>query len=163
VGLLTSVAADAQPTVWVRGTITAFDSTVLAVPSRDGKGLALQMTDKTTVAAAKAIPLTDLQSGDDVGVTTMKRADSAFVAVEVHTILRTVPAGVIPWDLQPDAMMTNTNVTAVIQTACEQELTLEYTGNTQKSSCRRGHPSARPYPQVPRFCNPVRTCLSQPR
>ena len=55
------MAADAQTNVRVRGTITAFDGTVLAVKSRDGKDLALQMTDKTTVAAAKAIPLTDLK------------------------------------------------------------------------------------------------------
>src|SRR5262249_17871006 len=130
--LLTSVAADAQTTIRVRGTITAFDGTVLAVKSRDGKDLALRMTDKTTVAAAKAITLTDLKLGDYIGVTTVKRTDGALVAVEVHTIPRTVPAGHIPWDLQPDTMMTNAKVAAVVQAAGRQELTLEYTGNTQK-------------------------------
>src|SRR4029453_4415887 len=99
--LLISVAADAQTNIRVRGTITAFDGTVLAVKSRDDKALGLQMTDKTTVAAAKAIALTDLKQGDYVGVTTMKRADSALVAVEVHTIPRTVPAGHIPGDSTP--------------------------------------------------------------
>src|SRR5207247_10620268 len=118
--------ADAQTSVRVRGTITVFDGTVLAVKSRDGKDLALQMTDKTTVAAAKAIALTDLKPGDYVGVTTMKRADGSLVAVEAPTLPRTVRAGYIPWDLQPDAMMTNANVTAVVQAAGGQELTLEY-------------------------------------
>ena len=35
--LLTSVGADAQTDVRVRGTVTAFDGTVLAVKSRDGR------------------------------------------------------------------------------------------------------------------------------
>ena len=50
---LVSVAAEAQTNVRVRGTITAFDGQVLSVKSREGKDLALQMTEQTTVAAAK--------------------------------------------------------------------------------------------------------------
>jgi Domain of unknown function (DUF5666) len=152
--LLTSVAVDAQTNVRVRGTITAFDGTMLAVKSRDGKDLTLQMTDKTTVAAAKAIALTDLKQGDYVGVTTMKRADGALVAVEVHTIPRTIPAGHMPWDLQPDAMMTNASVMAVVQTAGGQELTLEYTGNTQKILVPAGTPIATTVPADPSFLKP---------
>jgi hypothetical protein len=152
--LLTGVAADAQTNVRVRGTITAFDGTVLAVKSRDGKDLALQMTDKTTVAAAKAVALTDLKQGDYVGVTTMKRADGALVAVEVHTIPRTVPAGYMPWDLQPDTMMTNASVTAVVQTASGQELTLEYSGNTQKILVPVGTPIGTTVPADPSFLKP---------
>jgi len=129
---LVSVAAEAQTNVRVRGTITAFDGQVLSVKSREGKDLALQMTEQTTVAAAKAITLADLKQGDYVGVTTMKRADGTLVAVEVHTIPRTVPEGYAPWDLQPDTMMTNANVAAVVQAADGQELTLEYKGNSQK-------------------------------
>ena len=96
---LVSVTAEAQTNVRVRGTITAFDGQVLSVKSREGKDLALQMTEQTTVATAKAITLTDLKQGDYVGVTTMKRADGTLVAVEVHTIPRTAPEGYMPWDL----------------------------------------------------------------
>jgi Domain of unknown function (DUF5666) len=137
---LVSVAAEAQTNVRVRGTITAFDGQVLAVKSREGKDLALQMTEQTTVAAAKALTLADLKPGDYVGVTSMKRADDTLVAVEVHTIPRTVPEGYIPWDLQPDAMMTNANVAAVVQAADGQELTLEYKGNSQKILVPAGTP-----------------------
>jgi hypothetical protein len=137
---LVSTAAEAQTNVRVRGTITAFDGQVLAVKSREGKDLALQMTEQTTVAAAKAITLADLKPGDYVGVTSMKRPDGTLVAVEVHTIPRTVPEGYIPWDLQPDAMMTNANVAAVVQAADGQELTLEYKGNSQKILVPPGTP-----------------------
>ena len=152
--LLISVAADAQTNVRVRGTITAFDSTVLAVKSRDGKDLALHMTDKTTVAAAKAMALTDLKQGDYVGVTTMKRADGALVAIEVHTLPRTATAGHMPWDLQPEVMMTNANVATVVQTASGQELTLEYSGNTQKILVPAGTPIGTTVPADPSFLKP---------
>jgi hypothetical protein len=148
------VAADAQTTARVRGTITAFDGTMLTVKSRDGKELALQMTDQTTVAAAKAIALTDLKPGDYVGVTTVKRADDSLVAVEVHTLARTARAGSSPWDLQPDAMMTNANVTAVVQAAGGQELTLEYTGNTQKIFVPEGTPIGTTVPADASFLKP---------
>jgi hypothetical protein len=152
--LLTSVAAEAQTTGRVRGTITAFDGTVLAVKSREGKDLALQMTDKTTVAAAKAITLADLKSGDYVGVTTTKRADGTLVAVEVHTLPPTASAGYRPWDLQPDAMMTNANVVAVVQVTRGQELTLEYTGTTQKIFVPQGTPIGTTVPADPSFLKP---------
>lgn len=129
---LASAAADAQTSMRVRGTITAVDGNVLSVKSRDGKDLKLQVTDKTTVAAAKAITLAELKPGQYVGSATMKRPDGTLVAIEVHTIAPTVPEGHIAWDLQPGSMMTNANVAAVVQVAGGQELTLEYKGGSQK-------------------------------
>ena len=72
-------AAHAQTNVRVRGTITAMDGDVLSVKSRDGKDLKLHMTDKTTVAAAKALTLADLKKGDYVGATTQKSPDGVLV------------------------------------------------------------------------------------
>ncbi len=137
---LASTAADAQTSMRVRGTITAVDGNVLSVTSRDGKGLKLQMTDKTTVAGAKAITLAELKPGQYVGSATMKRSDGTLVAMEVHTIAPTVPEGHIPWDLQPGSMMTNANVAAVVQAAGGQELTLEYKGGSQKIFVPDGTP-----------------------
>ena len=115
---LMSAAADAQQTnIRVRGTITAVDGNVLAVKSRDGKDLKLQLADNTTVATAKAITLADLKPGDYVGATSMKRSDGTLVAREVHTIARTVPEGHGPWDLEPGSMMTNANVGEIAQAA----------------------------------------------
>jgi hypothetical protein len=138
--LMTCVTSDAQTTVWVRGTITAFDGQVLAVQSRDGKDLALQMTEKTTVATFKAITLADLKQGDYVGTTTTPRADGTLVAVEVHTIPSTAAAGHRPLESRPGAMMTNANVAAVVQGADGQELTLEYTGGSKKILVPEGTP-----------------------
>jgi hypothetical protein len=138
--LVLASAAAAQTNVRVRGTITAFDGQVLSVQSRDGKDLKLQMAENTTVAAAKAITLNDLKSGDYVGSTTIRSADGKLVAREVHTIARTVPEGHGPWDLEPDSTMTNANVAAVVTAAGGHELTLEYKGGSQKILVPEGTP-----------------------
>ncbi len=124
----------------MRGTITAFDGQVLLVQSRDGKDLKLQLAENATVAAAKAITLNDLKSGDYVGSTAMRGADGKLVAREVHTIARTVPEGHGPWDLEPDSTMTNANVAAVVTAAGGHELTLKYKGGSQKILAPEGTP-----------------------
>ena len=137
---LSALPADAQKPMRVRGTITAVNGDVLSLKSRDGTDLNLQMTDKTAVAAAKAITLDDLKQGDYVGSTTQKRADGALVAREVHRIPRTVKEGHGPWDLEPGSMMTNANVASVMKAAEGEELTLEYSGGSQKILVLPGTP-----------------------
>ena len=123
----------------VRGTITAFDGNVLSVKSRDGKDLKLKLADNATVVAAKAMKLEDLKPGDYVGSTTRAK-DGVPVALEVHTLAPTTPQGHVPWDLEPDTMMTNGNVAAVVQSAGGQQLTLEYKGGAQKIVVPAGTP-----------------------
>jgi len=135
-----SIADAQQKTQRIRGTITAFDGTMLSVKSRDGRDLVIELTEKASVAAAKVIALADLKQGDYVGSTTMKRADGALVAVEVHTIPRTVREGHGPWDLQPGSMMTNANIASSELTAGGQELILEYKDGSQKILVPAGTP-----------------------
>lgn len=136
---LASAGADAQTTIRVRGTITAVDDNALSVKSIDGKDLRLHLTEKTAVAAARALKLADLKPGDYVGSTTTPRADGVLVASEVHTIARSVQEGHRPWD-HPGTMMTNANVASVVQAAGGQELTLEYKGGSQKILVPPGTP-----------------------
>jgi hypothetical protein len=138
--LFASASAGAQTNVRVRGTITAVEGDVLAVKSRDGKDLRLQLTDKTTVAAAKAISLKDLKKGDYVGSATVKGPDGTLVAREVHTIARSVREGHGPWDLEPGSMMTNANVATVVSVDKGHELTLEYKDGAQKILVPAGTP-----------------------
>ena len=138
---LAVTAADAQQKPQrIRGTITAFDGTMLSVKSRDGRDLTVELMEKASVATAKAITLADLKQGDYVGSTTMKRDDGTLVAVEVHTIPRTVQEGHRPWDLQPGSMMTNANIASVVQSAGGQELTLTHKDGSQKILVPPGTP-----------------------
>lgn len=137
---LTGSIAEAQKNIRVRGTITAVSGDTLSVRTREGKALELALTEKTSVATAKAIKLADLKPGAYVGSTTMKRADGALVAVEVHTIPRRVPEGHRSWDLQPGSMMTNANIASVVKSTGGDELTLEYKGGSQKILVPPGTP-----------------------
>lgn len=136
-----ATAADAQQKpMRIRGTITAFDGNMLSVKSRDGRDLVIELTEKASVATAKAITLADLKQGDYVGSTTIKRDDGTLMAVEVHTIPRSVAEGHGPWDLQPGTMMTNASIESIVQSANGQELTLAYKGGSQKILVPPGTP-----------------------
>jgi len=138
---LSVVPADAQQkSQRIRGTITAFDGTMLSVKSRDGRDLMIELGEKASVAAAKAITLADLKQGDYVGTTTTTRADGALVAVEVHTIPRTVREGHVPWDLLPGSMMTNASIESIVQSTGGQELRLVYKEGSQKILVPPGTP-----------------------
>ena len=129
--LSASLAAAQQKTQRIRGTISAFDGKMLTVKSRDGKDLSIELKEKASVAAAKAIALADLKQGDYVGATTLKRADGTLVALEVHTLPPAVAPGHRPWDLEPGSMMTNANIESVVQSVGGQEVRLVYKDGSQ--------------------------------
>jgi hypothetical protein len=129
--LSASLAVAQQKNQRIRGTITAFDGKMLSVKSREGADLSIELTEKASVATAKAITLADLKPGTYVGATTLKRSDGTLAALEVHTLPPTVKPGHVPWDLEPGSMMTNANIEAVVKTVGGHELTLVYQGGGQ--------------------------------
>ena len=135
-----SAPAAAQKPMRVRGTITAIEENAISLRSLDGRDLKVQMNEKTAVAAAKALKLEDLKPGDYVGSTSKAGPDGKLVASEVHTIARTVKEGHGPWDMGPGTMMTNANVGSVVKVASGHELTLEYSGGSQKIMVPPGTP-----------------------
>ena len=139
-------AVDAQTPARIRGTITAIDDSTLAVKSRDGQDLRLQLAENATVAVAKAVRFEDIKQGDYVGTAAMKRADGALVALEVHYLPPNIPPGFTPWDLQPGSTMTNGNVEAIVQSAGNRELTLKFKDGAQKILVPDGVPIARTIP-----------------
>ncbi len=126
-----SVSAQAQTAMRIRGTVTSYESSTLAVKTREGKDLNLKMTDATAVSAVKAIALTDLKPGDYVGTTSVRNAEGKMVAREVHIIPASAAAGQRPWDLEPNSTMTNANVAKTVKSTNGHELTVEYTGGSQ--------------------------------
>ena len=129
--LLLVAAAQAQTNVRIRGTITGIDGKVLAVKSRDGKDLRIELADNVAVAVAKTIRFEDIKQGDYVGATTMPGPNGTQVAVEVHYLAPTTPEGQLAWDLQPGSTMTNANVASMVTGTANRELTLTYKGGTQ--------------------------------
>ena len=137
---LSGLAAFAQTTSRVRGTITGLSGDVLSVKSREGRELRLQLAPDTAVLVAKATTLAEIKPGTYVGSATTKRADGTLIAKEVHTLSPQVPEGHIPWDLEPGSMMTNANLSGVAQSTGGQEITLKYKDGTQKILVPPGTP-----------------------
>jgi len=139
--LLCGSSALAQNTVRVRGTIASLDGDVLVVKSREGgKEVRVQLALDTQVAVAKATTLAEIKPGTYVGSAAVKRPDGTLVAKEVHTLPPQVPAGHIPWDLEPGSTMTNANLAGVTKAAAGNEITLQYKEGTQKILVPPGTP-----------------------
>jgi hypothetical protein len=77
---LTSITADAQTSTRMRGTIAAFDGTVLSVKSREGKELKITLADRTTITGYSTLRLADIKPGMAVGAGAVKREDGVLVA-----------------------------------------------------------------------------------
>ena len=130
--LFTAVSAFAQAPVRVRGTITSLNGDVLAVKTREGRDVQLQLPSDATVSTAKAMKLSDIKEGTYVGVTSVKGSDGKMVAKEVHLIPPQAPSGHMNWDLLPNSMMTNGNLSAPAQVGGGNEITVKYKDGEQK-------------------------------
>ena len=138
--VLVAVAAGAaaQAPQRIRGTITAIDGNVMAVKSREGKDLKLELAPDLGVSTAKATTLAELK-GKYVGVTAHEK-DGRLVASEVHAIPPQAPAGHMKWDSDPGASMTNANLDAIAQVTGGNEITMTYKGGAQKILVPPGTP-----------------------
>lgn len=130
---ITSAAFAQEARVNVRGVITAFDGKTLSVKSKTGIDMVIDLPETATVATTKAFALADVKPGMSLGVTTIRRADGAIVAIDVRPIPPAAPQGLSPWDLAPDAVMTNAVVEGTVATANGQEITLNYKTGTVKA------------------------------
>jgi hypothetical protein len=130
----TAVTAGAQTPARIRGTIMGLDDNMLAVKSREGREVRVELTDMTTIAVPKAVPFDDVKEGDFIGATTTPGPNDTLVAVEVHYIPPTAAEGQTASDLQSGAKMNNAFVRSKVTGAAggNRELTLQYKGATQK-------------------------------
>jgi len=143
---LAAVVSHAQTSVRVRGTITAVDATTLSIKARDGRDLKIMLPDNATVAVAKAVRFDEIKDGDFVGVTSKRGPDGNEVAVEVHYLAPTTPAGQLAWDLEPNSKMTNATVRGKVVGTASHELTLQFPDGTQKFVVPEGIPLVRTVP-----------------
>ena len=137
-------AALAQPqvpqNVRIRGTVTAVESGVLALRTREGTALRIRLVESTVVTTARAIALADLSRDTYVGVTAVKAPDGTLVARGLHTLPKTAAEGHGAWDLEPGATMTNAYIAADAQVGDGRELTMAFKGGTVRVRVPPGTP-----------------------
>jgi hypothetical protein len=116
----------------LRGTIAAIDGNTLTMATREGGTVKVALADKWAVALVAPLTLADIKEGGFVGVASMKKPDGTLEALEVLVFpeaARGSNEGHYPWDLQPESLMTNANVSKVVKSGDSQTLTLAYKGN----------------------------------
>ena len=97
----------------VRGTIEAVEGDVLAVKSRSGEDVRLQMTSDIRIVGIVKIALSDIKVGSFIGTTTVPGPEGMQNAIEVHVFpenMRGTGEGSRPYDLRPNSSMTNATV-----------------------------------------------------
>ena len=147
-GLVQSAAAQAPQgkPLTIRGKIAAVEKGALKVTTAAGDVL-VNFADDVRIGGVEAAKLGDIGAGSYVGATSVKQADGALKALEVHIFpesSRGTGEGHRPWDLQPGSTMTNANVEKVEQVAVAnvqgQLLTLKYKDGEQKILVPPGTP-----------------------
>jgi hypothetical protein len=142
-----AVTAFAQQNVNIRGTISKFDGKTIAIRTNDGRDLSVDLPEGAPVATTKAFTLADVKPGMKLGVTTIKRADGATVAIDVRPIPAAARDGLSPYDLQPQSTMTNAVLEATAAAAAgAQELTLNYQSGVIKVLVPPGTPMSQSAP-----------------
>jgi hypothetical protein len=133
-GLLAFVtcAAMAQTNVRVRGTITSLSGDVLAVKTREGRDVNLNLAPDAQVVVTRKVSAEDFKPGSYVGVTSVKGPDGRLVAKRVHALGPQVPQMHGAWDGIPDSMMTNASIENIARASGGSELTLKYKDGEQK-------------------------------
>ncbi len=143
---IASTASFAQQNTNIRGTVTAFDGKTISIKANDGQAVSVDLPEAVAVAITKPFAMADVKSGMKLGVTTIKRADGATVAIDVRPIPPAAPDGLSPYDLQPQSTMTNAVLEATAQAAGVDEITLNYKTGTVKVLVPPGTPMSQAAP-----------------
>ncbi len=115
-----------------RGVIDSLTGDTLAVTTRDGQKINIQMQPNWTVQSVIAVKPDEIQPGDFVGASAVKRADGKMVAEAIHYLDFIAPAardgahGDIPWDLTPQSLMINADTGTVVKSS-DGTMTLKMT------------------------------------
>jgi len=132
---LYAIAQQAPSPTRVRGTIEGVDGDVIAVKSRSGEDIRLRMASDMRLVGIAKISLSDIKVGSFIGTTTVPGPDGGNNAVEVHVFpeeMRGTGEGSRPFDLRPNATMTNATVADSVVSNDGHTLLVKYKDGEKK-------------------------------
>jgi hypothetical protein len=128
---LAPAPAQSAPPNIIRDEIAGVDGANLAVRTREGESIRLNLKDGQRIDAVIPADLSDIKPGVFVGAAAMPAEDGALRAMEVHIFpeaARGQGEGFRSFDLAPGSSMTNANVSARVDSVSGPKLTLTYKG-----------------------------------
>ena len=132
---ISSVSAQQTPTVRIRGTIESVDGNTLAIKTREGSDVKVNMTDNVAVFAVVKTQLSEIKEGSYIGVTAMPEPDGTQKAIAVHIFpenQRGAAEGFRPWDARANSTMTNATVAQTVKGTDGQNITVKYKDGEKK-------------------------------
>lgn len=127
--LLATLAMAQTPPQRLRGEVLSFNDHWLQLKNRNGETQKIEITDKTSFVGVVKAERSAIKAGAFVGIASVKGSGDAAVAEEVLVFpeaARGSNEGHYAWDLTPGGMMTNANISAMVESAKGPELTLTY-------------------------------------
>ena len=138
-----AAAAQAPPTVRIRGTIESVDGNMLDIKTREGSDVKVRMTDNAAVFAVVKTSLSEIKDGSYIGVTGMPEPDGTQKAIAVHIFpenQRGAAEGFRPWDLRANSTMTNATVAQTVKGTDGQNILVKYKDGEKKVVVPEGTP-----------------------
>jgi predicted transcriptional regulator len=129
-----TVMAQAPATTRIPGEVIAATADSLTIKHSSGETVAVALTPDVQVQAIKKLSLSDLKSGQYVGVGAKIGADGKQTAVQVYVFpeaARGTGEGHRGWNMGPESTMTNANVEAVVDAKSGSDVKLSYKGGQQ--------------------------------
>jgi hypothetical protein len=133
--LVSVLAASAEDTVRVRGTVERIEGPVFVVKTRDGSEVRLTVTDNPLFVVIVPSKMSDIKPGMFVGSAGMMQEDGTQKAIEVHIFpesMRGTGEGHYDWDLLPKSKMTNGNVEQAVTGVDGPVLSVKYKDGEKK-------------------------------
>src|SRR3954453_7031949 len=130
-----SAFAQQAPTVRIRGTIESVDGNTLAIKTREGTDVKVNMTDNVAVFAVVKTSLLEIKDGSYIGVTGLPEPDGTQKAIAVHIFpenQRGAAEGFRPWDARANSTMTNATVAQTVKGTDGQNITVKYKDGEKK-------------------------------
>lgn len=132
--LVGAVAAQTPPQK-LRGEVKHFDGHWMTLKNRNGETQKIEFTEKTGYVGVVAADRSAIKPGTFVGIASI---DNGGVATAEEVLVfpeaaRGSNEGHYAWDLTPGGMMTNANISAMVESSNGPELTLTYKGKDGSS------------------------------
>ena len=138
----TAQAQNAEQT-HVRGSIVSVKGNAIKVKTREGKTVDVTLADGAKIAGVARASITDIKSGDFVGIASLPKADGGDGALEVLIFppaMKGLGEGSYGWDLKPNSSMTNATVANAVKGVDGHTVTVTYHGKEKKIAIPEGTP-----------------------
>lgn len=151
------VAAAAQTTTHVRGTVAAVEGDTVTIDTTAGETVAVQMAPDYALVVYSAIEPADLAPGDFLSIPSVPGPDGRKIALSVNVFpeaMRGTGEGTQPWDIAEDSLMTNATIGTVEATDGGNTLTVSHGDVTEEIVVPDAAPVTRFAPDPERRLSP---------